>query len=87
MENPNANTEVQFLTIEEFKKQISAESMQVLKNPNTGKLFLAASNGENYKVQQEIDTTKEMKILVPEGNITDACLTNVKPGAEVIAQL
>mgnify|MGYP000365568739 CR=1 FL=1 len=87
MENPNANTEVQFLTIEEFKSKIGAESAQILKNPNTGKLFLAASNGENFKVQQEINPKEEMKILVPDGDISEACLTNVKPGAEVIAQL
>jgi hypothetical protein len=75
---------VTFLTVSEFKTKTGTSSMQVLKNPNTGKLFLASDNGQNYKVQQAIDGNQEMKMLVPEsGNLADACLTNVKPGAEV----
>jgi hypothetical protein len=74
--------EVQFLTINEFKTKVGATSMKILKNPKTSKLFLAGDNGQNYKVQQAIDGSKEMKILVPEsGDIADACLTNVKAGA------
>ena len=73
---------VQFLTIEQFKSAIGATSAKVLKNHKTGKLFLSASNGESYKVEQAIDSSKEMKVLVADNDITEACLVNVSSQAE-----
>ena len=73
---------VRFLTINEFKTQIEAESIDVLHNTKTGKLFMSA-NGETFKVQQDIDSSKEMKVLIPEGEgLSEACLVNVSAGAE-----
>ena len=81
---PDYTEKVTFLTVNEFKNKVGASILQVLKNPKTGKLFLAGDNGVNYKVQQTISGNEEMKMLIPEsGIITEACLTNVKPGAEV----
>ena len=79
---------VSFMTISQFKTKEGIDKMEVLKNPNTGKLFLAGDNGKNYKVEAKINGSAEMKFLVPEdGNINEACLVNVKPGAEVIFSL
>ena len=75
---------VSFLSVSEFKTQTGINTMEVLRNPNTNKLFLAGDNGVNYKCEQLIDSSKTMKMLVPEnGALTDACLVNVKPGAIV----
>jgi hypothetical protein len=59
--------------------------MEVLRNPSTSKLFMAdQTNDVNYKVQQDINGSKPMKMLVPEsGDLAQACLVNVKPGAEL----
>ena len=77
MENSRSNN-VKFLTVEEFKSEINAagQAMQIVKNPNTGKLFFAIA-GKNYRVQQNIDPTSRMSILVPETGLKDACLVNV----------
>ena len=76
--------EVTFLTTSEFKTQEGISSIEVLRNPKTGKLFLSGDNGKNYRVEQAITKTKPMKFLVPEtGELSDACLVNVKPGAEL----
>lgn len=78
---------VDFLTINEFKTQTGTTKMEVLKNPNTGKLFLACDNGQNFKVQADIDGQAEMKFLIPKEGLEQACLVNVGPGAEVVFSL
>lgn len=78
------DSKVKFLSIEEFKNQIDADSLTVLKNEKTGKLFMSASNGETYKVEQAINNKKEMKILVPEEGLVEACLVNVSSSAKEV---
>jgi hypothetical protein len=75
------NSKVTFMSVEDFKGQVGATSMEVLKNPKTGKLFLSAG-GNSYRVQQNISKSEEMRMLVPEEGISDACLVNVSGGAE-----
>lgn len=74
---------VTFLTIEEFKAKMSlvGEKAQVIKSPLTQKLFLSIGSS-NFKCQQDIDGSKEMKMLVDNGNFAEACLSNVKSSAE-----
>jgi len=81
---------VDFMTVAQFKAAVGAETISVLRNPQTSKLFMATNTGQNYKVQQDIDVKKEMRVLVPEnGNLEEACLTNVDTAnmAENIATL
>jgi hypothetical protein len=75
---------VTFFTVEEFKAKLnlSNEKAQVIRNPNADangvkKLFLAIGTSR-FKCQQDIDGSKEMKMLVDNGNLQEACLTNVK---------
>lgn len=77
MENqPKSAEKVTFMSLADFKKEIGAEKLDVVKNPNTGKLFMS-SNGKAWKVKAEIDLTKPLAILIPEtGNLDDACLVN-----------
>ena len=74
---------VTFMTVTQFKEKVGATSFEVLKNPKTSKLFLAGDNGENYKVEGAIDNRKEMRMLIEDNDLANACLVNVKPGAEV----
>ena len=76
------DTNIKFYTIAEFKERIalSSEKAQVVKNPNTGKLFLSIGS-TNYKCQQDIDGEKEMKVLVEGDDFDNACLTNIKASA------
>ena len=78
---------ISFMTVSQFKAQIGATSMQVLKSPTTSKLFLSTDAGDCYKVQQDIDDRKDMKMLIKDGNISDACLVNVNGGAETVFTL
>lgn len=79
-------SKVKFITVKQFKEQTKSTDLQVLENPNTGKLFL--TNGDqNWKVQQELDIEKQMRILVPEEGMEEACLVNVKSVAKVVIDL
>lgn len=80
MENQNSRSEnVAFLTISEFKAKLGKadKPAQVVKNPNTGKLFLAVED-LRFKVQGDIDSSLPMSVLVPDGQLDQACLVNVK---------
>jgi hypothetical protein len=78
---------ITFMTVSQFKEQIGSTSMQVLKSPKTQKLFLSTESGDCYKVQQDIDSTKDMKMLIKDGQLSDACLVNVNGGAEEVFTL
>lgn len=85
---------VQFLTVQEFKNHVASDdsTIEVLRNKETNKLFMSLE-GQNYRVQGDISNTLPIKVLVP---ITDgvsdydnACLVNVDPskGAEEMFSL
>lgn len=80
-------TAFRFLSINMFKQQVGATKLDVLRNPNTGKLFVAADNGTNYNCQQDLDVTLPLSILIPDGDLTKACLINPKPGVDVLISL
>lgn len=80
--NLKAMENIKFMTVSQFKAQLNVTSLTVLKSPKTGKLFLSTENGDCYKVQQDIDSSAEMKMLIKDDNISDACLVNVSGGAE-----
>ena len=75
------DSKVTFMSVADFKTQIGATSVEVLLNPKTDKLFLSAG-GTTYRCQQDIDKNAEMRMLIPEEGINDACLVNVSGGAE-----
>ena len=72
---------VTFMSVEDFKTKIGATSIQVLKNPKTGKLFMSAA-GDTFRVQGDIKQSEEIRVLIPEEGIENACLVNVSGGAE-----
>ena len=69
---------VKFLTVAAFKQAVGATTLNVVRNPNTGKLFASADDGTNYKVQGDIDPQERMVFLVPDGVLEDACLINAE---------
>ena len=78
------NENVKFYTMAEFKTRLGiaeAEKAQVVKNPNTDKLFLSIGS-QSFKCQQDIDGSKELRILVESDNYEEACLVNTKPSTE-----
>lgn len=84
---PARSENVAFMTVAQFKDQIGAASLSVLRNPNTNKLWMVTEGGANYKVQQDIDNTKDIRVLIPENDLDQACLVNVDGGAEAIFSL
>lgn len=82
----NSASEITFLSIDDFKKQINASIIQVVKNPNTGKLFVSANN-KNFKCQQNIDTSKPMKFIINDADLNTACLANVEESNNVVVTL
>lgn len=72
---------IKFITVEAFKAIYKSENVKVLKNEKTGKLFMSLDNGDCFRVQQDIDSKKEMKIMISDGDISNACLVNINGGA------
>ena len=65
------------LGITEFKTLQGCSSLEVVKNPNTEKLFGSLSNGLKIKAQQSFDPALPAEILViEEDDIIEYCLVN-----------
>ena len=62
--------------LSEFSNLEGFKSMSVVKNPNTGKLFVSATNGHSYRCEQQIDLEKPLTWLLEGDDLTDACLVN-----------
>ena len=67
---------VEFFTWEEFKDYFDIKKAEVVKNPNTGKLFVA-SGSNRWKCQGDIDFDLPMRFLVEDEDYDNACLVNV----------
>lgn len=69
-------SDVDFFTWEEFKDYFDIKKAEVVKNPNTGKLFVA-SGSHRWKCQGDIDFDLPMRFLVEDEDYDNACLVNV----------
>lgn len=74
-------SEVSFITVQSFKERVGTTGITILKNKKTEKLFMSTDNGDTYRVQNDIDQSKDIRVLIPETGIEDACLVNVSGGA------
>lgn len=72
----NVDTNVEFFLWEEFKDYFDIKKAEVVKNPNTGKLFVA-SGSHRWKCQGDIDFDLPMRFLVENEDYDNACLVNV----------
>lgn len=82
-----AETSFGFMSINMFKQNVGATKLEVLRSPKSNKLFVAADNGMNYNCQQDLDVTLPLSILIPDEDLTKACLINPSASAEVLATL
>lgn len=64
------------MSVKNFKSAVNADILKFLRNPATGKLFAAGDNGNNYKVEQAIDSTKPIVVLMEDGELDTACFIN-----------
>ncbi len=75
------------LGLKEFKDAAGFSNADIVRNPKTGKLFLSASNGKTYRVQGDLDLSKELCFLVEDGDLDNACLINKGRGATALATI
>ena len=66
------------LSIQKFKESFACNSIDIVRNPNTQKLFASCDNGKNIKVEQAIDFAKSMEVLMEEGDLDTACIINTR---------
>lgn len=71
-----ASANVEFFLWEEFKDYFDIKRAEVVKNPNTGKLFVA-SGSHRWKCQGDINFDLPMRFLVEDEDYDNACLVNV----------
>lgn len=73
------------LGIKEFKLAIGAETINIVKNPKTGKLFASASNGQVFRVEGALDVEKPLTVIMEDGNIETACIINQRDGGLLLS--
>lgn len=87
--NNNRSTDVQFLTVSEFKNKVSGSSttpIQFLQRTNkeTGAITKFASiNGKAFKMQSTLDISKDVRFLVVDSDFESGCFVNVKPADNI----
>lgn len=64
------------ISIKELKDINKAERLDIVKNPNTGKLFASVGQAR-YRVDAKIDITKPVEVLVVDDDMTNCCIINV----------
>lgn len=80
------------ISVSEFKQREGCESVQIVRNPNTSKLFASAGNGKNYRVEAAIDTAKPVEFLYDDdesaenGGMDNGCFINQRAN-NVVATL
>lgn len=79
---------ITFKTIAEFKQLTKTTHLDVVRNPNTNKLFVAdATNGHKYKCQETLNSTLPMAFIIEDGDVSNACLCNVKTVDNIVFSL
>ena len=68
------NTNIRYLSVQAFKEMLGISVIEVVKNPNTGKLFVSSSVGK-FKCQQDIDPKLPMSVL-HDTESDEYCLVN-----------
>lgn len=89
MDALSVKQDVRFHSIDKFKEDQGISKIEILRNPKTGKLFAVADEELTFRVQGDLDTTKELCVgMFPneQGGI-DWCILNRGKGAEVLATL
>lgn len=78
---------VKFATVAEAKEQLGIQKLDIVRNPNTSKLFAQDQSGNNYRVQGNIDKSKPMAWITEEGKpLSEGCLINVEKDASANVQ-
>lgn len=69
----------------QFKEAIGSASIEIKRNPKTGKLFAVAEDGSVFRVQGDLDPKKPVEWIVKSGDLENATLVNEGKGAATIA--
>ncbi len=72
---------IQTFGIQEFKQNFACQTIEILRSPKTNKIFASCSNGKTLKVEQAIDLTKPVVVLVEDGDLDLACIINKREAA------
>jgi hypothetical protein len=72
----STDTSVEYFTWDEFKDYFNLNKAEVIMNPNTGKLFVAAGK-YRWKCQQDINFELPMRFMVKDEDYDNACLVNI----------
>lgn len=79
------NDNLEFLTVGEFKSAVSADRIRAVRNPKTGKLFMT-DGVRKWRCEGDLDVEGDVKVLVEDGNLDDACMVNVDDSKNVVAE-
>ena len=86
MAQTQERTPMTFISVGDLKKKLGIDKIEVVKNQNTGKLFVAADD-KRFKCQANFDAGLPYRFMYEDGNFDEGCLINVIESANVIATL
>ena len=77
------------MSITDFKQKYGYNKLTVVRNPHTGKLFVASGNGANYRCQQNLNTEEPLAFVSSsdDGEEENWCLINDTKGVNVVVTL
>ena len=76
--NTNTAVTTKFYSLNEFKSVINSSSLQIVKNPNTGKIFAVSEDGQKFKVQQDLDMNKPIGFIhSTDESFEQGCICNM----------
>ena len=75
------------ISLQKFKETIGTEWVDVKRNPKTGKLFAVVDSGMVFRVQQNLDLSEEIVVLVESDDLDNTCIINPGKGAETLKRL
>lgn len=81
------NTTMVFITIQELKTKLGVATLDVVKNPHTGKLFASGDGRVNVKIEQKLDNTLPIRFMYEPEKFNEGCIVNVTPSSTPLFSL
>jgi len=76
-----------FIDIDTLKARLGVQKIDIVRNPNTGKLFGSTERG-NLKVEQALTAAKTIKFMYEsEDKFNEGCLVNTVPATPPVMVL
>jgi hypothetical protein len=78
----NSNENVTFMTVQQFKTTLGISTLKGFTNTEKGTKWFEHEHGVT-KAQSNLDLSKPLSVLIPNGDLQEACIVNYTPNENV----